>query len=263
MSGFANARFEIGETAVTIAGDSSHIPRATEAIARARDDIQHQISVDPFFLTTFEPYDRSRATSDLTRRMCDASRSASVGPMATVAGAIAQAALEAMVEDGCGHGWVDNGGDIALMLDRPTVVEVFCEPGSDDAFGFEVGPTDGIIGICSSSGKLGHSISLGSADVSVAIADSAILADALATSICNRVRTGSDMQGCFEPFSRVDGFIGGLVVFEGDTSMAGCVPRMVGLEHNPSKVTTHSRMSSPAFTGAASGARGTEQDVRP
>ncbi|MCJ7488840.1 MAG: UPF0280 family protein [Thermoplasmata archaeon] len=263
MSGFVSSRFEIGETAATIAGDSTHIPRATEAIARTRDDIERQIARDPFFLTTFEPYDRGYATSEVTRRMCEASFSAGVGPMATVAGTIAQLALEAMVEDGCEHGWVDNGGDIALSLHKPTVVEVFCEPGSTDAFGFEIGPTDGIIGVCSSSGRLGHSISLGRADVAVAIAESAILADALATSMCNAVRTRADLSTCFESFTHIDGFIGGLVVLDGDVATGGRVPKIIDLEHNPDKVTAHSMMSSPSYTGNGLRIVETGQEVRP
>ncbi len=262
MSGFVSSRFEIGETAATIAGDPTHIPRATGAIARTRDDIERQIAADPFFLTTFEPYDRMRATSEVAGRMCEASRSAGVGPMATVAGTIAQTALEAMVEDGCEHGWVDNGGDIALCLHKPTVVEVFCEPGSTDVFGFEIGPTDGVIGVCSSSGRLGHSISLGRADVAVAVAESAILADALATAICNGVRTRADLPACLEPFVHVDGFIGGLVMLDGDVAMEGQLPDIIALEHNPDKVTAHSRMSSSSYTGNGLRITGMEQEAR-
>jgi ApbE superfamily uncharacterized protein (UPF0280 family) len=249
MTGFTSCRFEVGETAVTIAADSRHIPRAVEAISRTRHAIERQISDDPFFLTTFEPYDSDWATSRVTKRMCEAAMVAGVGPMATVAGTIAQEALEAMVEDGCEHGWVDNGGDISLILDRATTVEVFSGPGRGDAFGLEVEPTEGMIGICSSSGKLGHSISLGAADVAVAIARSAPLADALATAICNRVRTREDLSTCFAPFSGTDGFTGGIVVLDGDTAFAGIVPRMVDVEHSSAKMTVHSRMASIAFTG--------------
>jgi ApbE superfamily uncharacterized protein (UPF0280 family) len=261
MTGFTSCRFEIEETAVTIAGDSRHIPRATEAIAAARHAIERQISGDPFFLTTFEPYDPRRATSDITRRMCEASELAGVGPMATVAGAVAQAALEAMMEDGCRHGWVDNGGDIALILDRPTTVEVFCGQDLGEAFGLEVEPSDEATGICSSSGKLGHSISLGTADVSVAIARSAILADAFATAICNRVRTPEDLHTCFDPFAHLDEFTGGMAILDGDTALAGRVPRIVEVEHCPSKLTAHSRMSAPAFIGGEAWTRTNPREV--
>lgn len=249
MTGLTSCRFEIGETAVTIAADSKHIPRAVEAIARTRAAIERQISVDPFFLTTFEPYDPSRATNEVARRMCEAASAAGVGPMATVAGTVAQEALEAMVAGGCEHGWVDNGGDIALLLARETTVEVF--HGRGEAFGLVLEPSDDVVGVCSSSATLGHSISLGAADVSVAIADSAPLADALATAICNRVRTREDLQTCFDDFRSVEGFTGGIAVLGADTAFAGRLPRMVEVEHNPCRLTAHSRMASVAFNGGA------------
>ena len=249
MTEFTSCRFETGETAVTIAADSRHIPRAVEAIVRTRAEIQRQISADPFFLTTFDPYDPAEVTSEATRRMCDAAAAAGVGPMATVAGTVAQAALEAMVDDGCEHGWVDNGGDIALSLDRETTVEVFHGRDRDVAFGLVVGPSDDTIGICSSSATLGHSISLGGADVAMAIADSAPLADAIATAICNRVRTKDDLATCFDSVRPVEGFTGAIVVLGEDTAFAGRVPRIVEVEHNPTRLTTHSRMASNAFTG--------------
>jgi ApbE superfamily uncharacterized protein (UPF0280 family) len=263
MRGFTSCRFEIGETAVTIAGDSRHIPSATGAIAAARRAIERQIAADPHFLTTFEPYDHRCATNDIARRMCEAASIAGVGPMATVAGTVAQAALEAMAGDGCDHGWVDNGGDVALTLSRPTTVEVFCGSDSMEAFGLEVEPTDGIIGICSSSGKLGHSISLGAADVCVAIAESAILADAFATAICNRVGSPDDLETCFDPFTDADGFIGAIAVLDGRTAITGSVPRIVEAEHNPDKITAHSRMPSRAFAVCGQGRDMVDREVIP
>ncbi len=261
MSGLASCRLEIGETAATIAAEPRHIPSAVGAIADARAEIERQIAADPFFLTTFEPYDRRLvATGGVTERMCGAAEAAGVGPMATVAGAVAEAALEAMVRNGCDHGWVDNGGDIALLLSRPTVVEVFSGSGQG-GFGLEVGPTDGTIGICSSSGKLGHSISLGSADASVVIATSATLADALATAIGNRVRTAEDLRTCFDRFEDADGFVGAIVVLDGDVGIAGRVPKVVEVEHNHDRLTVHSTMPPGAAAARLAGMATVGQEV--
>ena len=243
MSDFTRSRFEIGETAVTIAADAEHQSRAVDAIIAARSDVKRHIVNDPFFLTTFEPYDCGRDASNIVRRMCAASRTVGVGPMATVAGAIAQAGLEAMIDNGCRHGWIDNGGDIALLLEQPVTVEVYCEPDAPEAFALEVDTLGEILGVCSSSGRLGHSISLGESDVSVAIADSAVLADAAATAIGNCARGKNDLVECFRPVKGVEGFVGGLAVLGGDVSMCGRVPRLVGVEHSPCRVTSHSAMS--------------------
>lgn len=243
MSGFTRTRFEIDETSVTVAADARHIPPAVDAILKARADIELQISKDPFFLTTFEPYDCGRAGSETVLRMCEAAKAAGVGPMATVAGAIAQAGLEAMTADGCSHGWVDNGGDVALMLEKPVTVEIYSKLGRREAVAFDMEPQGEVLGVCSSSGRLGHSVSLGESDVSVAIADSAILADAAATAIGNGVRRERDLGTCFESLRHVNGFRGGLVMLDGAVSIIGHVPRIVEVEHNPCRVTAHSSMS--------------------
>jgi len=249
MKGVARAKFEVDETAVTIVADQQFISQAVEGILHARADIERQIADDPFFLTTFEPYDRGQAANETTRRMCEASEAVGIGPMACVAGAVAQAGLEAMVANGCRHGWVDNGGDIALIVEEPTTIEVFSgsAPGTRDAIAFEMEALGKVMGVCSSSGKLGHSISLGESDVSVAIADSAVLADAMATAMGNAVQRGRGLETAFAAVSGVNGFIGGLVMLDGAVGITGDMPDIVETEHNLHRMTAHSRMSSIAY----------------
>ena len=249
MREFVVAKMEIEETAVTIAAERNYLEAAVDAVKSARAEIERQIRRDDFFLTTMEPYDAPGDCSRVIKRMCDAAKMTRVGPMATVAGTIAQEAMEAMTAQGLTHGWVDNGGDVALMLESPVTLEVFTDPSSGTTFALELEPTDGIIGICSSSGRIGHSISFGNADVALAVADSAILADALATAIGNRVANKDSLRTCFDPFKGLVGFFGGLAMIEGAVSMNGRLPRLVEVEHNADRLTSHSKMSSPRFTG--------------
>ena len=250
MSEFVLAKVEIEETAATIAADRDYVAPAVNAIKATRNEIEKKIRKDDFFLTTLEPYSPSDDDGKVIRRMCEDSDAAGVGPMATVAGTIAQEALEAMVKNGCTHGWVDNGGDIALLLETPATVEIFNEPDSPSAFALELEPTDAIIGICTSSGRLGHSISFGDSDAAVAIADSAVLADALATAIGNRVTDTNSLGSCFDPFKGIKGFISGLAMIDGAVSMHGRLPKLVEVEHNPDRLTVHSKMSSSNFVGS-------------
>ncbi|HEX9908589.1 MAG TPA: UPF0280 family protein [Thermoplasmata archaeon] len=251
MSEFVLAKVEIEETAATIAADRTYLPLAVDAIKQARRDIERHIRKDRFFLTTLEPYDLHDGASDTVMRMCKASKAAGVGPMATVAGAIAQVSLEAMVRAGCRHGWVDNGGDVALILEKPVTLEVFSQPGADTATILELEPTSAVEGICTSSGRLGHSISFGNSDATVSIAKDAILADALATAIGNRVRDQSSLATCFDDFKSIDGFIGGLVLIDGKAAMYGTLPRIVEGEHNPDRVTAHTMMASSKYLGGS------------
>lgn len=252
MSELVLAKVEVEETAATVAAERELIPYALEAIKSTRTTIERHIRKDRFFLTTMAPYEPEPSSSRVVKRMCAASSVADVGPMATVAGVIAQEAMEAMVSHGCAHGWVDNGGDIAMMLEEPAIVEIFSDPRSTKAYALEFEPTGGIIGVCSSSGTLGHSISFGDADVSLAIAEDAVLADAFATAIGNAVKDGDSLRTCFDRFKNVHGFRGGLAMFQGDISMCGAIPKVIEVTHNPERLTTHSRMSSPRFIGARS-----------
>jgi ApbE superfamily uncharacterized protein (UPF0280 family) len=213
---------------------------------------------DQFFLTTMEPYEPEEPAGPIVRRMCDAARETGVGPMATVAGAIAQAALEAMVAKGCRHGWVDNGGDVALILDKATTVEVFHDPSSETATGMVLDPCECPIGICSSSGKLGHSISFGDADVALAIADSAIMADALATAIGNLVSGPESLGSCFGPFEKIKGMIAGLVILDGSVTTYGKLPALVEVEHSQERLTAHSQMRPSCYSNP----QDSKQEVR-
>jgi ApbE superfamily uncharacterized protein (UPF0280 family) len=250
MSKFIHAKVEIEETAATIAAEGRYFEPAIVAIKAARRDIERQIRRDPFFLTTLEPYDFKAPMDRVVQRMCEASALAQVGPMAAVAGAIAQEALEAMMSSGCTHGWVDNGGDVALVLESPVTMEIFSEPGARTASALELEPSESAFGVCTSSGKLGHSISFGNADAAVAVADSATLADAIATAMGNRVVDKTSLRTCFDPVKGIKGFRGGVAMLDGQVALHGRLPRMVEVKHREERVTVHSRMSAPEFTSA-------------
>lgn len=182
-------RFHLRETIATIIADEEqHVEAARQGITRARQELEHYIAGDPFFLTTFESYSVDTGIL-VVDRMSGASGAAGVGPMAAVAGSIAWAGVEAMEEAGASFGIVDNGGDIALLCDRE--VRIGIHAGSSplsDRYAFVTGPLPGIWGICTSSATVGHSISLGVADAAVVFSQSPALADAWATAICNRMR---------------------------------------------------------------------------
>ena len=92
--------FELRETAVTIVADERYVPEAKRSIFESRRVLEQFIAEDPFFRSTLEPYREGEGAPKLIGRMCDAARAANVGPMAAVAGAVAEAAVEAMVSAG-------------------------------------------------------------------------------------------------------------------------------------------------------------------
>jgi ApbE superfamily uncharacterized protein (UPF0280 family) len=182
-------RFHFRETfAVILADDPSHVVAAKAGMMAARQVLEAYIARDPFFATTFDPYTPESDKLVITR-MADAARRAGVGPMAAVAGTIAWAGVEAMQEAGASFGVIDNGGDIALVADRPVRVGVHAGGAAlSNRVAFIVPPQASVLGICTSSATVGPSISLGMADAVTIFARDVALSDAWATAVCNEIR---------------------------------------------------------------------------
>jgi hypothetical protein len=183
------APFIFRETVATILADKpGHISAAKSAMIEARQVLEAHIARDPFFLSTFDPYIPD-SDEQIILRMARATQKAGVGPMASVAGAIAWAGVEAMTEAGAVFGVIDNGGDIALISDRPARIGVHAgEALISNRIAFVVPPQEKILGICTSSATVGPSISFGCADAVTVFSRDVALADAWATSVCNRIR---------------------------------------------------------------------------
>ena len=183
--------FRFRETFAAILAETPvHAAAAKEGMIAARLVLEGYIARDPFFASTFFPYEPD-TDEPLIRHMAAAAASAGVGPMATVAGAIAAAGIGAMVGAGARFGVIDNGGDIALVSDRDVRVGVHAGTAPlSDKIAFVVPPQKEPFGICTSSATVGPSISFGVADAVTIFAPDPLIADAWATAVCNRIRTG-------------------------------------------------------------------------
>ncbi|NLZ30758.1 MAG: UPF0280 family protein [Methanomicrobiales archaeon] len=183
-------RFEFRQTIATIlADDLRHVEAAKSGMVTARQEIERQIVTNPYFSVALEPY-TPKATGRTVSRMVRATGEAGVGPMAAVAGAIAWAGVEDMVEAGAASGLIDNGGDIALVSDREIRIGIFAgESPLSGRFAFLLPPQDDILGICTSSATVGPSISFGIADAVTVFSPDVAAADAWATAICNLIRS--------------------------------------------------------------------------
>ena len=144
--------------------------------------------------------------------MIQAATPAGVGPMAAVAGAIAARvgrALLAFTDEII----VENGGDIFMHLHRPATVSLFAgrSPLSHKV-GLRINPEPETWGVCTSSGTVGHSLSLGQADAACVVAHDTALADACATALGNRVASAAAIQGALDWVGGIPGLKGALVV---------------------------------------------------
>jgi len=221
--------FEVGETAVTVISDEEFLQAAKDAIFDAREIILSKIQEDPYFKVSFEPIAVDNSDDDLIKRMCNASILANVGPMAGVAGAIAVYAVEKMCIAGSKYAIVENGGDIALSIDREVTVGLFANDPKFEDLAFKIPKINGITGICSSSGLVGPSVSFGNSGICTVFSDDVVLADACATALGNLVVRGEskEMSSALESIGNITGVNGCVVYCNGLFAMYGDVPELV------------------------------------
>lgn len=229
--------YRLKETIVTIGAKSEEfVEIAKVTIQKQRRLLEGYIDSDPFFKITLEPYEVPDSSPHIVRRLAEAGRTVGIGPLGAVAGTIAAFAVEAMVDAGAEYAFVDNGGDIALFTDRPLLIGLYAGESSIKDLALEVQPTDEILGICTSSGTVGPSISFGNADAALVVSTDVPLADAAATALGNAVDE-DNLEEAFDVVKDVDGIRGALVV-KGDRFVVwGKLPRLVRTKVEPGLIT--------------------------
>ena len=200
----------------------------TQEIVRQRAILEAYIRRHPHFQHSLQPVAVKATAPEVARRMARAACAVGVGPMAAVAGAMAQLAVEAALRAGAEEAIVDNGGDIYLQTVEPVIIGLY--PGESEQIGrlaFSLQACDTPLSICSSSGKMGHSLSLGQCDLATVVAKDAALADAAATLAANLVRIVSDVEPALNQIVSIEGISGVLIVKDGHTGLAGKLPSLV------------------------------------
>lgn len=216
--------FELRETIVTIIADRQEdINTVCQSLAGARREVEEYILTDPFFQTSFEPIPVS-STSIVITAMAQAAQIAGVGPMAAVAGAVAGFALQNAMYQGSRFCIIDNGGDIALLSDRPVRIGLYAgDSPLSGKYAFIIEPSPRGYGVCTSSATVGHSISLGIADSVTVFGPDPVLADAIATAVCNELTPGN--RSCLENIpAGIDGIF---AVFGEECIIWGKIPPIV------------------------------------
>lgn len=229
---YQKEHFQLRETIVTILADRAEwIAVAKEEILAARLVIESYISAYPFFRDTLEAYEADERAPPIIRRMVNAGNAFGIGPMSAVAGTIAEAAVLKMKEAGAVFALVDNGGDMAIYNagSEPTVVGIYAGNSRVRETGFLIEPAADILGICTSSGTVGPSISFGIADAAIIFSKNVSLADSAATALGNALKDGGaeNIEKALSVVSFVDGIDGAVLIQGGDIGFVGKVPRPV------------------------------------
>jgi ApbE superfamily uncharacterized protein (UPF0280 family) len=183
-----------------------------EMVWEQRVLLESYIESDPVFLQSLIPHAVGPGAPPIAVDMAEAARQAGVGPMAAVAGAFAQYVGQALTRRSRDV-IVENGGDIYLRSSRQRRIGVFAGKSAlSNRIALEIRPEDTPLGICTSSGTVGPSLSFGRADAVVVLSASAILADAVATAAGNLVRSKEDLQAAVEFAVGIEGVTGALII---------------------------------------------------
>lgn len=166
-----------------------------ERINFYRRQIESYIAKDNKFLTSLKPISVELKAPLIVREMSKAARFANVGPMATVAGAIAQFLGKDLLRRGFKEVIIENGGDIFLKTNKKRAIGIYTDR-SDFFKGIclLIKPSIVPFGVCASSGTIGHSLSFGCADSVIILSKNTLLADAVATATGNLVKSKLNLQ---------------------------------------------------------------------
>lgn len=207
---------KVSETDLYILADSDLSQSALEAVLQYRTQIEEYIRIHPRFRTSLVPVSHDPMAPAIIKDMLAASRAAGVGPMASVAGAIAEHVGRKLLSTSL-NVVVENGGDIYLDVKDDMKIGIFAgESPLSGRIALKITAGESPLGICTSSGTVGHSLSFGIADAICIKSKSAALADAAATAAGNLIQTKADVRKGLAKAMSIEGVLGVLIV-TGDT----------------------------------------------
>jgi ApbE superfamily uncharacterized protein (UPF0280 family) len=210
--GLESFHISVKETDLWVSADRVLKKETEDLVFEYRGQLESYIQNHPEFAGTLDPYPADPFAPPMVKEMIRCTREIGVGPMASVAGAIAQFVGRGLLE------WseqaiVENGGDIFLRAKRPVTVSILAgESPLSERVGLKIFVRQMPLGVCASSGTVGHSLSMGKADAVCLISPSAVLADGAATALCNRVKGKRDLERIPEWADQIAGINGGTAI---------------------------------------------------
>ncbi len=214
-------RVETTDLYIRARGDYSE--KVHSIVSQLRDVLRVHFIRQDDFLTALSPVRRLERVHALIESMYDASEAAGVGPMAAVAGAVAEFTGVSLLNTS-EEVIVENGGDIWLRITEPVTLGIYAGSSSfSERLGLRIDPSKTPLGVCTSSGRIGHSFSFGRADAATIIARTAALADAVATETGNRVKDEDDLEAAVHYAMSVPGVLGALAIYRDRIAVQGDV----------------------------------------
>jgi len=196
---------KVQQTDLRILAERDLTEEAARSARIARRTVEAWIESNPQFGPSLVPVDCPADAPRIIREMCAAAKAAGVGPMAAVAGAIAERVARDLAPLSP-NVIVENGGDVYVVGDRERTALIFAGPSPlSNRLGLVIPAERQPLSVCTSSGTVGPSLSFGKADAAVIVAGNGALADAVASAVGNRVQTAEDLEAAVEVGAAIPG----------------------------------------------------------
>lgn len=216
-SGLVSTIVKIAETDLHILAPQPVEDQALLAVSKVRGVIEGYIRAHPVFLHSLEPLPIDNRAAEVIQEMLAAGAATGVGPMAAVAGIVSEQVGKRLLGQGLAEVIVENGGDLYVARTQESTIAIYAgESPLSGELGIRLLPEQMPCGVCCSSGKIGHSLSLGQADAVAVVAPSTALADAAATRLGNEVgKNKKSIQHALEVAKGISG-LAGVVIISGE-----------------------------------------------
>ena len=197
------------------------VTQAYYILSELRAQIESYIEMDRDFLTSLKPIKIIEPAAEIVREMAMVSEKMGVGPMAAVAGAISERVCKYLAQFS-DEVIVENGGDIFIINKQPITIAIYAGNSPlSMRLGIEIEATFEGIGVATSSGTVGHSISFGNADAVTVISRNGGFADAAATAIGNMVKTRDDIKTALDFAMKIPDIRGVVIIMGNEIGAAG------------------------------------------
>lgn len=203
--------------------------RVMERLREVRSVIKAWLRLEPDFGPSLVPVPAPENAPEIIRSMARGGERWQVGPMAAVAGAVAQEVARAFMDESPDF-LVENGGDIFMASTRERTVALLPDPENSASIGIRLNAALFPLAVCSSSSTIGHSLSFGRGELVTVISADASLADAAATSLCNRLKGPKDMERIIREAEKDPDVIGLFASCQGHIGLWGDV-ELVAIDH--------------------------------
>jgi ApbE superfamily uncharacterized protein (UPF0280 family) len=219
---YKNSRLKI------LTDNQSLIDKAFDELVKQRSLIEEYIKKDIFFLPTLKPRKVREDAPKIIKLMAQGAGIANVGPMAAVAGTIAEFIARDLIKKGAKTAVVENGGDIFAITNTPIIIGLFSGQNKlAEKIAFNLNKTNTPLAICSSSSLLGHSISFGKCDLATVFSKKAYVADAVATAAANKIKKIADIDKTLNWAIKLEDVQGVIIIKDHKIGMIGNIPKLI------------------------------------